>query len=89
MCEEPLSADVDEPGRQQQPVDLDAAYAAAVADNPAFPYEDAAERDAARARRDRAKRIVQLHRAVAAQPETAAEQADREKWFDGPFEDEH
>lgn len=32
---------------------LDAAYAAAVADNPAYPYEDVAERDAVRARRDR------------------------------------
>ncbi len=32
---------------------LDAAYAAAVADNPNYPFEDAAERDAARARRDR------------------------------------
>lgn len=32
---------------------LDAAYAAVVAENPAYPYEDAAERDAIRARRDR------------------------------------
>ncbi|MHA6806267.1 antitoxin [Salinifilum ghardaiensis] len=32
---------------------LDAAYAAAVVDNPAYPYEDAAEREAIRARRDR------------------------------------
>ncbi len=32
---------------------LDAAYAAAVADNPNYPYEDAAERAAARARRNR------------------------------------
>lgn len=31
---------------------LDAAYMAAVADNPNYPYEDAAERDALRARRD-------------------------------------
>lgn len=83
-----MSTDTDEPDRQQ-PVDLDAAYAATVASNPHYPYETAAERDAARARRDRAKFIVQLHRAVADHPETADEQADREQWFDAPFGDEH
>ncbi|GAB2763068.1 hypothetical protein GCM10027174_44690 [Salinifilum aidingensis] len=35
---------------------LDAAYVAAVVDNPHYPYEDAAERTVARARRNRRQR---------------------------------
>ena len=37
--------------------DLDAAYAAAVADNPSYPYESEAERATARTRRNDARRF--------------------------------
>ncbi|ULE31061.1 antitoxin [Mycobacterium sp. IDR2000157661] len=37
--------------------ELDAAYAAAVAENPSYPYESVAERAAARARRNRRQAV--------------------------------
>lgn len=37
---------------------------------------------------DRDEFFTQLRRAVAADPETAEEQADRDEWLAGPFEDE-
>lgn len=37
---------------------------------------------------DRSEFFTELRRQVAAEPETDEEQADREEWLAGPFEDE-